>query len=253
MKKRILLSLLFFTPLLYGQGNNTIKAGEKLTYSASYNMSGLMTEIAQVTMDIREVKTSKNTLLHLKCKATTYSKWDGFFKIRDLYESYVNPKTLKPVLHIRDIYEGGYLKKMKYTFNYGKKTVSTTLTRKNNIPQNKNLAIESNTQDVVTTLYQMRNIDLQKARVGEVQTFSILFDYKEIPVTLKYMGKETLQTSMGKKECYKIAVGAKTNALRGANQNLVWLTADSKKIPVLIKFHIPVGTGQIKLTTVQGI
>ena len=82
--------------------NNAIAAGEKLTFTASYNMSGILTDLAEVTMETNEVKTSKSTLLKLKCTAVTYSKWDNFFKIRDLYESYVNPKTLTPYLYNRD-------------------------------------------------------------------------------------------------------------------------------------------------------
>jgi hypothetical protein len=34
---------------------------------------------------------------------------------------------------------------------------------------------------------------------------------------------------------------------------LIWLTADAKKIPTLIKFSIPVGTGQLTLTSATGI
>jgi hypothetical protein len=41
--------------------------------------------------------------------------------------------------------------------------------------------------------------------------------------------------------------------LKGKDQNIIWLTADSKKIPALIKFSIPVGTGQLKLSSVSGI
>ncbi len=60
----------------YGQ---TIKSGEKLIYSGSYNMSGLMTQLAQVTMEAETVSTAKNSYLHLSCQAATYSKWDSFF------------------------------------------------------------------------------------------------------------------------------------------------------------------------------
>ena len=79
--------------------NSAFKAGEKLSFTASYNMSGVLTELAQVNMEASEVKTSKATLLRLKCTATTYSKWDSFFKIRDLYESYVSPTSVKPYLY----------------------------------------------------------------------------------------------------------------------------------------------------------
>ena len=108
-----------------------IQSGEKLVFAASYNMSGLMTQLAQVTMETETMKTSKNTFLHLSCQASTYSKWDSFFKIRDLYESYVNPMTLKPSLYKRNIFEGGFTKTEKYIFKPDGKTIISTSKRKN--------------------------------------------------------------------------------------------------------------------------
>lgn len=98
--------------------NTAVGSNEKLVFSASYNMSGLLTDIAEVTMETSEVKTSKSTLLRLKCTASTYSEWDSFFKIRDLYESYASTKYLTPFLYKRDIYEGGYEKFMQYKFRH---------------------------------------------------------------------------------------------------------------------------------------
>ncbi len=83
MKRILLAFLLLFSLFITGQ-NKTIAEGEKLTFTASYNMSGLMTDLAQVTMETKEVKTSKATLLRLRCNAQTFSKWDNFFKINDL-------------------------------------------------------------------------------------------------------------------------------------------------------------------------
>ena len=56
---------------------------------------------------------------------------------------------------------------------------------------------------------------------------------------------------MGNKECYKIAVN--NNSLKGTNKNIVYLTADNNKVPVLIKFSIPAGTGQLSLTQASGL
>jgi hypothetical protein len=68
------------------------------------------------------------------------------------------------------------------------------------------------------------------------------------------MGKETVKAgNLGNKECYKISIGAKTDALKGKDKNLIWLTADAKKVPALMKFSIPVGTGQLALTSATGI
>ncbi|WP_442786868.1 DUF3108 domain-containing protein [Flavobacterium suncheonense] len=235
----------------YGQ---TIKSGEKLIYSGSYNMSGLMTQLAQVTMEAETVSTSKNNYLHLSCQAATYSKWDSFFKIRDLYESYVNPKTLEPSLYKRNISEGGYTKKEKYVFKNGGKTITSTLNKKNMPERTRTFSINPNAQDVVSLLYKIRTLDFSGMKVGQTQSFTIVFDEKEIPVSVKYMGIESANAgNLGKKNCHKIVIGAKTQALKGKDANLIWLTADAKKIPALIKFSIPVGTGQLTLTSASGL
>lgn len=232
--------------------SQTIKSGEKLVFAGSYNMSGLMTQLAQVTMSTENVTTSKNTYLHLSCELSTYSKWDSFFKIRDIYESYVNPTTLKPNLYKRSIDEGGYTKKEKYVFKGN--TVNSTMKKKNKPETQKTFTIGGSTQDVISLLYKVRTMDLSKFKEGQTQSLMIVFDEKQIPVTLKYMGKETISAgNLGKKECYKLSIGAKTDALKGKDKNLIWLTADSKKIPALLKFSIPVGTGQLALTSATGM
>lgn len=251
MKKIYLLisTIFLFCSAVQGQ---TIKAGEKLVYAGSYNMSGLMTQLAQVTMSTENVTTAKNTYLHLSCELSTYSKWDSFFKIRDIYESYVNPKNLKPSLYKRSIDEGGYKKKEKYVFKGN--TITSTVKKRNYPESGKTFSIGGSTQDVVSLLYKVRTLDFSKFKVGQTQNLMIVFDEKQIPVTLKYMGKETVSAgNLGKKECYKLSIGAKTDALKGKDKNLIWLTADSKKVPALLKFSIPVGTGQLVLTSATGL
>ncbi|WP_379926572.1 DUF3108 domain-containing protein [Mariniflexile jejuense] len=234
--------------------NKAVAAGEKLVYTTSYNMSGVLTDIAQVTMEASEVKTSKSTLLRLKCTAATYSKWDNFFKIRDLYESYVNPSNLTPYLYNRDINEGSYFKNMKYTFSNSSNTVKSVMKKKNNYVEEKTVKINSGTKDIVSTLYYMRTLDYKNMPVGTKKTFTILFDNEEIKGILTYLGKETLSTAIGKKECYKLAVGSsEANVLQGKNSNYIWLTADENKIIVYGKFKIPVGNGELKIKSASGL
>ncbi|MEC3908529.1 DUF3108 domain-containing protein [Tamlana sp. 2201CG12-4] len=239
----------FFSASVYAQ-NNAIGFGEKLTYTASYNMSGILTDLAQITMETSPVKTSKATLLRLKCTATTYSKWDNFFKIRDLYESYVNPKTLTPYLYNRDINEGGYFKNMKYTFSHKNKMVKSVLKKKNNYVEKKDVSIHSGTKDIVSTIYNIRLFDYENMTNGSKKTFTILFDREEAKGQLTYLGKETLSTAIGKRECYKLEVGSNTSkTIKGT----LWLTSDENKIPVYGIFKIPVGNGELKIKSASGL
>ena len=201
---------------------------------------------------------SNSTLLHLKGKARTYTKWDGFFKINDLYESYVNINSLKPYLYKRDINEGGYYKFMQYNYNHKTNTVKS-LKRKRRRDgtfweENKSLNISSNTKDIIATLYHIRNLDIDKATIGSSDTFTVLMDNEEFKITLTLLDKETIATNIGKKECYKLAIAMNNNnLLKGNNDNLLWLTADDNKIPVYAKFKVPVGNGELRIQSATGL
>lgn len=232
--------------------STAIPVGEKLVYTGSYNMGGLMTQLAQVTLSTETVSTSKNSFLHLNCELSTFAKWDKFFRIRDIYESYVDPLTLRPSLYKRSIDEGGYTKKEKYIFKGN--SVTSTVKRRTRPETTKTFGIGNSTQDVISMLYKLRSMDLSKMKTGQLQSLVIVFDEKQIPVSVKLLGTETVSAgNLGPKKCYKLSIGAKTDALKGKDKNLIWLTADAKKIPALMKFSIPVGTGQLALNNASGI
>lgn len=256
--KSFVLLLLCLSSIFIQSQNNAIGLNEKLVFTASYNMSGLLTDLAQVTMETSEVKTSNSTLLHLKGKARTYTKWDGFFKINDLYESYVNINSLKPYLYKRDINEGGYYKFMQYNYNHKTNTVKSLKRKRRGDgtfwEENKSLNISSNTKDIIATLYHIRNLDIDKATIGSSDTFTVLMDNEEFKITLTLLDKETIATNIGKKECYKLAISMNNNnLLKGNNDNLLWLTADDNKIPVYAKFKVPVGNGELRIQSATGL
>jgi hypothetical protein len=217
-------------------------------------MSGLMTQLAQVTMSTETIKTSKKSYLHLTWEASTFSKWDNFFKIRDIYETYVDPITLRPSLYKRSIYEGRYSKTEKYIFNPNGKSVSSTTKKKNRPETKKNVAIGSSTRDIISMIYKLRTVNFAKFKPGQSASFVLLFDEKEYPVYVKFMGLETVSAgNFGKKQCFKVSIAAKTDKLRGKDKNLIWITTDANKVPVLIRFSIPVGIGQLSLMSASGI
>ena len=228
-------------------------SSEKLVYDASYNMSGLMTSFAQVTMQTAAVKTDKNTLYKFSCSASTYSKWDSYFKIRDLFECYINPKTLQPLMYKRDTDEGGHKRYEKYTFDYKSKQVKT-IYRNRRGESVKNIPLKNDTRDLVSTLYYVRSLPIDQAKTGDAKTFKVLFDREEKFVKLTFLGKETINSTLGSKSCYKIAVDITNEALlKGKNDNIMWISADEHKIPLQIKFNIAVGNGYLKLKSATGL
>lgn len=258
MKHLFLFLALGFSFLTNAQ-NNAFLGGEKLTFTAGYNMSGLMTDFAQITMETSNVNAKNGSLLRLKCKATTYTKWDNFFKIRDLYESYVNPRTLTPYLYKRDINEGGHYKFVKYSFDHKTKSVTSLIRKKSKNfesgfwDRNNTVKIKGNTKDIVTTIYHLRSLDIKKAKIGDSDTFILLFDNKETKFRFTYIAKESINTALGKKECYKLRINLDNNDALKGNSNFLWLTADENKIPVYAKFKVAFGNGELKIKSATGL
>jgi len=230
--------------------NNYIKSGETLTYVASFKMSGIMTDIAEVKMQTSTVKTKTRELLRLKCTASTYSGWDNYFRVRDLYESYVNPETLLPVLFKRSIEEGTYKKNLKYLFKRRSKIAVSTLNKKGFNNYKVNVPIDYNTLDIVSAIYNIRTLDYDNFAVGKKVAKNLIVDSQMETITVKYLGKESIRVGKyGTKECYKLSVGFIGKGLEKAKGGkYIWITADDDRLPALIKATIPVGAIQIRLT-----
>lgn len=239
---------------IFQVGVSQIKPNETLIFSGSYELGGMMTNLAQVTMRTEPMNTSKKSYLRLSIEVSTFDKWDSFFKIRDLYESYVEPITLKPSLYKRNVLEGGYTKTEKYSFTAAGTSLTSVASRMKRAETKRTLSVPASASDVVSMVYKLRMIDLSKIKNGQSLPFVIIFDEKQLPVWVKLLGKETIPAgNLGKKECYKLSISAKTNKLKGADKNLIWISADSKRIPCLIKFSIPVGVGQVTLLKATGV
>ena len=260
MRKQILL-VIFITFISLGNiksqtlVNTAFKGGEELKYAASYYMSGLWTDLAQIKMTVKAVRMNDKNLYKLVSTARTYTKWDSYFMIRDSYQSWVNPKTIKPYIYKRDVNEGGFLIKIKYVFKRKSLVAKSTVKLGQNAASSSTVKITSNTYDLASVIYHIRNFKYDQMAKNTVKTVTVLVDNKLIKIQLKYQGKESIKVgSYGNKECYKIGVSLKDESIMKNNPtNNIWLTADKNKVPVLIKAVIPVGSIQLRLTEMNGL
>ena len=112
----------------------------------------------------------------------------------------------------------------------------------------------SRTNDIITTLYALRNSDIHKAKIGTEDRLTVLFDNKETEIMIALIAIETLDTKLGMIKCYKIGVALQNSEiLNDVNDNVMWLTADKNKVPVYVKFKAPVGNGELKIQHATGL
>jgi len=79
-----------------GITNTSFVVGERVTYTVSYTWLMLWTDVGEVNFEVKSDKKFGRDALHLHCTGKSYPFYDWFFKVRDLYESWVDPVTLNP-------------------------------------------------------------------------------------------------------------------------------------------------------------
>lgn len=147
---------------------------------------------------------------------------------------------------------------MQYNFNHKNNTIKSLKRKRRKDGTfwdvNKNISIKTDTKDLVTTLYYIRNLDIAKATIGDSEVFKVFFDNEKTEVKITLLATETINTQIGKKECYKLAISLNgSDLLKGNNSNLLWLTADDNKIPVYAKFKVAVGNGELRIQSATGL
>jgi hypothetical protein len=254
------LKTLFFAAFLYSTSinaqtipNTAFQSGEVLRFKGSFYMSSLWADLAELKIEVSDHTAEGKSLYSIKATASSYANYDSYFKIRDLYQSWVDKKDLKPYIFKRNVDEGGYAFNMKYIFKRSAKQCKYEYER-NGAKKNSVIAIKDDTHDLVSILYYVRTLDYDKMTTGKTMTISLVVDDKLNYVTITYRGKENVKTDVfGSKQCHKLGVAINNQSLKNNAANNIWLTADKNRVPVQIKAEIPVGSVQVRLVEAKGL
>lgn len=101
--------------------NSSFKVGEKLRYRITYGFMDAGEAVLEVKATTR--KGNNRPLLHVIGTGKTLGGFSAFYKVRDVYESYIDQKSIMPWLFIRDVNEGGYKINQTYTFKQNQRKV----------------------------------------------------------------------------------------------------------------------------------
>lgn len=224
--------------------NVAFKRGEKLSFRLHYGV--IDAGVATLTVTDENLKFGGRSTFHVVGLGSSNGMFDWFFKVRDRYESYIDEKALVPWMFVRRIDEGGYKASQDYVFNpyHGKVKIA----------EEKTIDVTPNIQDMVSSLYYMRNIDLSNAKIGDVFSVDCLVDGEIFPAKIKFIGRETLKTNLGKFNCLKFCPLIQKGRIFKHEEDLkIWITDDKNHIPIKAKAKVLVGSIQMELTGYSGL
>lgn len=252
--KRLLLSLvlLFSIPSFLNAGddfcgirNKAFKSTEYVNYKVFYTLAGVYIGAGEANFNINLERMNNKPVYHIIGEGHTFSFYDGFFKVRDKYESYIDTATLQPYKFIRAIDEGGYKKNENVTFNQATNTAVTNAGV---------FQVPNCIQDVVSSIYYARNIEFNKYKKDDKIPFAIFLDNEVYNIYIRYMGKETVKTKYGKFRAIKFKpLLIKGTMFEGGEKMTVWVSDDANHLPLRIESPISVGNIKVDMMSYRNL
>lgn len=259
MKKQILFVLGIFITLMASAQlrevkNEAFQRGEFLTYKAYYDavLTGKVVA-GSCTFEVKDENKiiNQRSTYHMQVIGKTKGAFNFFFKVFDRYETYVDEKALVPWLFIRRVDEGGYIINQDITFNQNK-NVAYFKDIKNN--RTSNISTPMHIQDLVSAIYYCRSIDISSVNLNQDFAVKFMLDDTVYSTKVVLLGKETINTSIGKVRCIKLKPQVLTGTVfKDPYPVLLWVSDDKNRVPVMAESEILVGKVKLELINYSGL
>ncbi|MDA8858191.1 DUF3108 domain-containing protein [Flavobacteriales bacterium] len=238
MFKRLVLILLFTPFLAFPQKEIPYQVGE---YSAFDIFFGSII-VGHAELEIVEEKFIDSiSTFHIVGKGKTAYFFDWFFKVRDVYETFLDTSTLLPIKFIRDINEGPYSKKQNYFFHHSDSVVKHNDTT---------YEISYNSQDMLSALFYARTFN--KGEVKKKNSFfvPIFMDEENYFLEVTYLNNEVIETEFGKVDCLVFKPQMQEGRVFEDGEEMkIWISNDKNLL--LVKVETKIWSGTIKAVLVD--
>ena len=208
------------------------RPGESLTYDISW--SNIVTAGTAVMEVKQEMTPDRKELLRFVVTSRTVGMMGKLYPLGDTIWSVFDPQIMQSLSFSLTASRGKRTKRKGLVFDHARKTVVSTM---NDDPP-ETMAIPDQVQDTLSALYYLRTrADLGS---GKPVTFEVCDSGKTWAVAVQAVGREKVQTRAGKFATLKVR--AQKGLFMSEGEMYIWFTDDSRKIPVLIKSTVSIGS-----------
>lgn len=254
--------------------------GEKVEYIIHYKC-GTKTDIGAVNVTLNEKTDAAKPYFHVRADISTYKFWDTFYKVRDTYETKFYSDNLRPFYASRDVHEGDFWAKYKYTWSNGSKTLRAVVDKKTRPHRDTSFTCPGPIRDLFNLFFACRGADVSRMLSGKVACYYAAMDKDLLDVRLKYLGKEVKKISgAGTFNTLKFAVSVdginaekvsdeernlfsvkvdesdvkkEDNVFYGDGKIFIWLTDDENHLPVFFSAPVAVGSINGRIGNISGL
>lgn len=232
--------------------NISFGRGEVIEYRAHYGF--LNAAVARMIIDDSLFQVNGRPCYKIDVFGESVGMFDLMLRIRDNWGSYLDTAKVVPQRFWRKIKEGKYRKFEIVDFDQNENyaTVVKYNYKRKKWKDKTYYDIPSHCQDMVSGYYYLRTLDLSRLRKGDIIVVDGFFDDETYNFKIRYLGKEKLDTKIGKYNTHVFAPIMPENKLfKGEDSIQFWLSDDENKIPLKIKANMFVGAVELDITSYQ--
>jgi len=171
--------------------------------------------------------------------ARSRSVVDIFYRVRNRVETYIDPASGLTEKYVVNSREGGKRKERVLIFDQGRNLV-TRLVREKGNTSSMVFQTPSMVHDSLSSFYAIRDQDL---KIGESLSFKVFEGKKNWELVVDVLAKEEITVRAGTFKTIKIHPLLKYEGIfRRKGELFVWVTDDDRKMPVLMKSKVKVGS-----------
>ncbi len=248
--KNLVFSIIFILTsyIAFAQKENAFQQGEFLKFRLHYGFINA----GFATLEVKEVEEDNQKKFRFIGNGYSTGMTRMFFKVNDLYESYIDKNTGKTYRFVRKINEGGYTKNQEGFFD---QTTNTVLVKNYKEKTEKTFQVSNNIQDILSAFYFLRNYPgIDKMKTGESINVDLFFDDENTYFKLKFLGRETIETEFGDITAMIFRPLVQSGRVFKEEESVtVWISDDDNKIPLRIKANLAVGAIKADLATYKGL
>src|SRR4030095_838698 len=227
--------------------NNAYSYGERLTYEIGY---GFITAAeAFINISPSPVVMNGRETYEVNFDVNSRSSFDLVYKVRDNYKTYIDTKGIFPWKFEQHIREQNYKRDFEAFFFPDSSKVTTVA----NYNERREFQAPQYVQDIFSSLYYIRSLDLRSHKDGDYITLETFNDDKHFPQAIKIIGREEVDVSAVEFRTIVVKPELSEGFTSKTSDIFVYLTDDERKIPVKVKMKIIIGALVGELTEYSGL
>lgn len=219
------------------------QAGEQITYKLKYGIFNAAEAVINVENSAQ--KFDGKPALRIHATAKTLGTFNLLFKVRNQYQTFINPQTLLPYYYSEERKEGGYKHDDKVIFDHEKGQITAN---------SGTYPFSGNVFDFLSAYYFARNVDVSALKINDKLDMRYFLEDGVHTLTITYLGKEQVKCGLGTFNCLKFNPTIIPGRIFRKNSKLyLWITDDKNRIPVKAHVELVVGSLVMDLTQASGL